>query len=232
MLAGNFSPASPLGYRIVSLHRRIVPPLHVGLHGQEIFEADAPRLSRCCFEHEPSKFGMESRSSLTGSVRLVTGSAPLRVLPTCHRHIGDLGPHHHRVGVVHLQLTPAEYRLGVKKALPFSVHHQGRSQGIRSGGTSVKQVSLRWSGRYATSSPHNKASLSLPLALLHVANNCFRRSVDAQSRRRKGCWRPRFPIRGHGQPFAWPPAKPRECPPPCCTSGRAPYFCTQSGCSQ
>ena len=38
-----------------------LPPFHIVFDVQEILEADAPWFARGCFEHEPTKFGMERR---------------------------------------------------------------------------------------------------------------------------------------------------------------------------
>ena len=35
------------------------PPFHVVLNVQKVFEANAPRFSGCCFQHEPTEFWVE-----------------------------------------------------------------------------------------------------------------------------------------------------------------------------
>ena len=52
------------------------PPLHVRLYIEQIFEPDAPWLTRCSFEHEPAEFWMKDRRRIVVTPTTISISQP------------------------------------------------------------------------------------------------------------------------------------------------------------
>lgn len=159
-----------------------LPPFHVGFHLQEVFETNTPRTSGCSLQHESTEFGVEVRGifAITGGCQNdspnfqgVSRSIPLtgpRCRPARYPQ-PSRGPRPGQ-GISESQPEP-------KITVPFLSHRRGPPRGIRPKllrGETISVYRYEAGGiigsNARTSSPHRRASRSLPLARRQLASNC------------------------------------------------------------